>query len=97
MENNFNTNDYVMNTVTGKAYIVTTDTIQTRGRRQLAGTGIRNPELTQVVENHLESLDGTAAIICYHAERILRGKHKQSEHDKQILAMYRALRKLVTA
>ena len=97
MTNTLNSDEYVMNTKTGKAYIVTTDTLQTRGRRQLAGTGIRNPELTQVVENHLESLDNTAAIVCYHAERILRGKHKQSAHDKQILAMYRALRKMVIA
>ena len=53
MTNTLNSDEYVMNTKTGKAYIVTTDTLQTRGRRQLAGTGIRNPELTHVVENHL--------------------------------------------
>lgn len=95
--NTLNSEDYVMNTQTGKAYVITTDTVQSRGRRQLCGTGIRNPEMTRAVENHLESLSNAAALVCFHAERILRCKHKQSAHDKQILAMYRALKNTVIA
>lgn len=90
-------NDFVMNTKTAKAYRITTDTVQTRGRRQLVGTGIRNPELTQVTESHLTLLNDAAAYVCFEAEKIIRGKHKLTDHDRQVLAMHKALKNIVVA
>ena len=83
---------YVMNIKTGRAYKVTTDTVHSRNRRELVGTGYRNPEFTQIVESRLHPLSLDAAMICGEAERILRSKSRQSMSDKQILIMYRALR-----
>lgn len=93
MDNTFYEGQHVMNNQTGKAYMVTTDTVQTRDRHQLVGTGIRNPELTRFAGSHLTPISPVAAIICFNAERIIRGKHKQSEADRQIMAMHRALKK----
>ena len=92
MKNTFYEGQHVMNNKTGKAYMVTTDTVQTRDRHQLVGTGIRNPELTRVAGSHLTTISPIAAILCFEAEKILRGKHKQSVEDQQILAMHRALK-----
>ena len=85
-------NSYVMNTKNGKAYKVTTNTVQSRNRRELVGTGIRNPETTRVTESHLHPLSFPAAIICSEAERIIRWKEKQTQFEKQVMVMYRALR-----
>lgn len=85
-------NSYVMHTKSGKAYKVTTDTMQSRDRRQVVGTGIRYPEVAHFSENSLHSISLEAAFICSKAERIIRWKKKQSEADKQVLVMYRALR-----
>ena len=62
-KNQITENSYVMNTKTGKAYKVTTSTVQSRNRRELVGTGIRNPEITQVAESHLHPLSFPAAYI----------------------------------
>lgn len=93
--NTFESNPYVMNNKTGKAYCVTTDTLQTRNRRQVVGTGIRNPEITQIAESRLTQIDGAAIHVCFEAERIIRGKHKLSDADRQVLAMYRALQSVI--
>lgn len=91
-KNQITENSYVMNTKTGKAYKVTTGTVQSRNRRELVGTGIRNPEITQVAESHLHPLSFPAAAICSEAERIMRWKEKQTPFEKQVMVMYRALR-----
>ena len=85
-------NSYVMNTKTGKAYKVTTNTGQSRNRRELVGTGFRNPEITRVAESRLHPLSFPAAVICSEAERIIRWKEKQTPFEKQVMLMYRALR-----
>lgn len=90
--NKIEANTFVMNNQTGKAYMVTTDTVQSRNRRELLGTELRNPEITQYAESHLSSICTGAAMVCHEAERILRWKKKQTPADKQILIMYRALR-----
>ncbi len=95
MNNTFSVDQHVMNNKTGLAYLITTDTVQTRNRRQLVGTGIRNPEFTRVAESHLTKLNEIAAVLCFEAEKIIRGKHKHTESDKQILAMHRALKKSI--
>lgn len=94
-KNEITENSYVMNNQTGKAYKVTTNTVQSRNRRELVGTGFRNPEITQVAESHLDSISFPAAIICSEAERIIRWKKKQTPFEKQVLVMYRALRKSI--
>lgn len=83
--------NYVMNRKTGKAYALTTNVIQTRDRVQLLGTGIRNPEHTQTALSSLVSLNQVDATICYHAEKIIRGKHKRSEGDEVLVSLYRML------
>lgn len=93
--NTFEQNSYVMNNKTGKAYRITTDTVQTRNRHQVVGTGIRNPESTQIAASHLTELSDIASLLCFEAERIIRGKHKHTETDKQILAMHNALKKSI--
>lgn len=85
-------NSYVMNTKTGKTYKVTTNTVQSRNRRELVGTGFRNPEITRVAESRLHPLSFPAAVICSEAERIIRWKEKQTPFEKQVMLMYRALR-----
>lgn len=85
-------NSYVMNIKTGKAYKVTTNTVQSRNRRELVGTGFRNPEITRVAESRLHPLSFPAAVICSEAERIIRWKEKQTPFEKQVMLMYRALR-----
>ena len=85
-------NSYVMNTKTGKAYKVTTNTVQSRNRMELVGTGFRNPEITRVAESRLHPLSFPAAVICSEAERIIRWKEKQTPFEKQVMLMYRALR-----
>lgn len=85
-------NSYVMNTKTGKVYKVTTNTVQSRNRRELVGTGFRNPEITRVAESRLHPLSFPAAVICNEAERIIRWKEKQTPFEKQVMLMYRALR-----
>ena len=95
MNNTFSVDQHVMNNKTGLAYRITTDTIQSRNRHQLVGTGIRNPETTRVAESHLTELNEFAALLCFEAEKIIRGKHKHTESDKQILTMHRALKKSI--
>lgn len=85
-------NSYVMNTKTGKTYKVMTNTVQSRNRRELVGTGFRNPEITRVTESRLHPLSFPAAVICSEAERIIRWKEKQTPFEKQVMLMYRALR-----
>lgn len=84
-------NSCVINNKTGLTYLVTTDTVQTRNRRQVIGTGIRNPEITQIAESHLTKISTPVALVCMVAERIIRGKHKRTETERQILAMHKAL------
>ena len=85
-------NSYVMNTYTGKAYKVTTNTIQSRNRRELIGTGIRNPEITRTAESRLHALTHDEAKLCMDAERLIRGRHKRSVKDKALLRKWHALR-----
>lgn len=80
--------NYVMNRKTGKAYVLTTNSLQTRNRVQLVGTGIRNPEHTQIALSSLVSLNKVDATICYNAEKIIRGKHKRTESEALIVALY---------
>lgn len=91
-KNQITENSYVMNTKTGKAYKVTTSTVQSRNRRELVGTGLRNPEITRIAESHLHPISFPAALICGEAERIIRWKEKQTPFEKQVMVMYRALR-----
>lgn len=89
--NTFDAGSYVMNNQTGKSYMITTETVQTRGRRQVIGTGIRQPEITRFSESHLTPLTLVGAMICHEAEKIIRAKQKLTESDQQILAMHKAL------
>ena len=83
---------FVMNKKTGKAYVTTTDTVQTRDRLQLEGTGIRNPEHTQIAQSSLVNLSTTDAVICFQAEKLIRGKHKHTESDNTILMLHSILK-----
>lgn len=85
-------NMYVMNTHTGKAYKVSTDTVQSRNRRQLMGMECRYPESIQVCTSSLHMLTHDEAKLCMEAERIVRGRHKMSVKDKALLRKWRALR-----
>ena len=83
---------YVMNCKTGKAYMIATDTIQTRNRRQLIGMEIRHPEVNRVSVSHLRRLSVEEARLCIEAERISRAKQKLSVKDRVILRAWQELR-----
>lgn len=83
---------YVMNCKTGKAYMIATDTVQTRNRRQLTGMEIRRPEIIQVCVSHLRRLSDEEARLCIEAERISRSKRKRSVKDRAILRAWHELR-----
>ena len=86
---------YVMNTHTGKAYKVSTDTVQSRNRRQLIGMESRNPESIQVCASSLYTLSHDEARLCMEAERLLRSRHKMSVKDKALLRKWRAFRESI--
>lgn len=88
---------YVMNRKTGKAYLVVTDTVQSRGRRQCEGTGLNNPEIIQICESSLVPINKMSARICQEAERIIRGKHKRTMSDYQTLYLWNAIKSAVMA
>lgn len=89
--------NYAMNRKTGKAYAVTTGNEQTRNRVQLEGMEIRSPEHTRYAVSSLAALSQTEATICFMAEKVLRGKHKRSELDRNMVALYRTLQQEVMA
>lgn len=91
-KNNFEMCDCVMNNQNGKVFVVASDEKQTRNRRQLRGMEIRHPSIVRTAESKLTKISSTALCVCAEAERIVRWKKKQSEADKQILTMARALR-----
>lgn len=92
-----NAGTYVMNCKTGKAYMIATDTIQTRNRRQLTGMEIRRPEVIQICVSHLRRLSLEEARLCIEAERICRGKHKRSVKDRAVIRAWRELRAKMAA
>ena len=92
MNNHMKAGTFVMNRKTGKAYIIATDTIQTRNRRQLSGLGTRNREVTQVCMSHLYKLSRDEARLCMEAEQIMRGKRKRSVKDKALIREWTELR-----
>lgn len=83
--------NYVMNRKNGKAYVLTTNNIQTRDRVQLIGTGIRKPERTQTALSSLVALNNTDATICYNAEKIIRAKQKRTDAESVIVKLYHML------
>lgn len=83
---------YVMNKKTGKTYMVATDTLQSKNRRQLTGLEIRRPESIQVCESSLCMLTHDEAKLCMEAERLVRSGHKLSVKDKAILKAWRSFR-----
>ena len=88
---------YVMNRRTGKAYIVTTNTVQTRNRRQVEGTGLLRPEITQICESSLVPISELSARICLEAERIIRAKRKRTKSDYQTLYLWNAIKAAIMA
>ena len=89
----FEKNTFVMNNKTGKAYMITTDTVQTRNRRQVLGMGIVKPEITQIAESHLSELSDFGMALCHEAERIMRSKQKVATlQEKEIMTAWRALK-----
>lgn len=86
---------FVMNRKTGKAYMIATDTVQSKNRRQLTGMESRRPESIQVCASSLHMLTRDEAKLCMEAERLVRGRHKKSVKDKALLRKWRALREKI--
>lgn len=88
---------FVMNRKTGKTYVVVTDTVQSRGRRQCLGMGTNNPEITQICESSLVPINSMSARICQEAERIVRAKRRRTMSDYQTLYLWDAIKAAVMA
>lgn len=86
-------NTYVLNkndkTTT---YMITTDTLHTRNRRQVRSTTIKSHRNTEVVENHLIPLSIWEAQVTMAAEQIIRNKKAMKENDKAIVAVARSIK-----
>lgn len=86
-------NTYVLNkndkTTT---YMITTDTLHTRNRRQVRSTTVKSHRNTEVVENHLIPLSSWEAQVTMAAEQILRNKKAMSDNDKAIVAVARSIK-----
>lgn len=89
--------DYVLNTNDGLTYQLTSETLQSRNRMQVAGTTVKNIRHVQVARNHLRPLTGFEASICMAAEQILRNKKAMSESEHTVVALSRMLKKQVMA
>lgn len=88
-------NTYVMNKKTGKTYMVTTDTYQTRNRRQVKDCRTNNPTTFQIAESKLVALTPFEAQIAVAGEKIERGKMAMSLDESFTMKMYRDLKKKV--
>lgn len=86
-------NNYVLNTTDGLTYQITTDKIQTRNRRQVRGTTIRNVKHTRIASNNLRYLTDFEASICMTAEKIIRNKKAMTETQATIVSLSRILKK----
>jgi hypothetical protein len=89
--------NYVLNTHDGLTYEVTSSTIQSRNRIQVAGTTVKNVRHVQVAKNHLRPLTTFEASVCMRAEQILRNKKAMSEAEAEAVRLYRDLKKQVLA
>jgi hypothetical protein len=89
--------NYVLNTHDGLTYEVTSSTIQSRNRVQVAGTTVKNVRHVQVAKNHLRPLTEFEAGVCMAAEQILRNKKAMSESEATIVWLSRSLKKQVMA
>lgn len=86
-------NTYVLNkNDKSTTYMITTDTIQSRNRRQLRSTHVKKPRKTEVAESHLIPLSAWEANVTMAAEQILRNKKLMSENDKAIVAVARSIK-----
>lgn len=81
---------FVMNRKNGSTYMVSTDTVQSRNRRQLYS--IASETFTQACESSLVLLDRETARMCNTAERLVRSRRKLSVKDKALLKAWRAFR-----
>lgn len=97
--------DYALDKTSGLCYQVTTDTVQTLGRRQCRGLKAR-PESSKkrgahskkeggthvrITESNLIPVTGFESDICYNAECIYRAKQFRSESDRTIVMAHKVL------
>lgn len=73
-------------------YMITTDTLQTRNRRQVRSTQVRSHINTRVAESHLVPLSEDEAIITMAAEQIIRNKKAMTAQEKSIVSMARSIK-----
>lgn len=87
-------NSYVLNpNDSATTYIVTTDTIQSRNRRQVKSTEpIRSHKNVQVAQNSLIPLSNWEAQVTMAAEQIIRNKKVMSDNDRAIVAVARSIK-----
>lgn len=90
-------NTYVMNKKTGKTFMVTTDTYQTRNRRQVQDCRLHKSITTQIAESKLVALTPFEAQIAVAGEKIERGKMAMTYDESVIMRLYRDLKKRVMA
>ena len=87
-------NSYVLNTNdSATTYIVTTDTVQSRNRRQVKSTEpVRSHVNVQVAQKRLIQLSDWEAQVTMAAEQIIRNKKVMSDNDKAIVAVARSIK-----
>lgn len=87
-------NSYVLNpNDSATTYIVTTDTVQSRNRRQIKSTEpVRSHVNVQVAQKRLIQLSDWEAHVTMAAEQIIRNKKVMSDNDKAIVAVARSIK-----
>lgn len=90
-------NSYVISKHDGLTYQVTSDTVQTRNRRSVKSTTIRNVKHTQFAADQLVMVTPFEAHLCMAAEKIIRGKKAMSETESTVVWLSRMLKKNILA
>lgn len=92
-----NKNTFVISKNDEQCYMITSDTVQTRGRRQVCKTGYNKATNYQIAEKQLIPVTDFEASLWVTANKILRGKHAMSANEASIVRMYRLFKKQVLA
>lgn len=87
-------NTYVLNpNDRSTTYRVTSDTVQSRGRRQVESTEpVKSHKNVQVAEKSLIALSPWESAICLMAEQILRNKKAMTDQQKGIVEIARSIK-----
>lgn len=91
MMTNLSKNTFAIDKKTGRCYVLTTNTLQSRNRRQCQDMRIYKSVTKQIAESALVPVTDFEGELCFKAEKIQRGMMKHSDADKTILALHKDL------